>query len=363
MRRRGTVALTVIGTAVVVLGVILAAYAISRSPRDALPEGSRGPVVPAPAGDVAGYTLPSDRSAAQIGDDLEELGVIRSGEQFRLLVSLMGVEKKLSAGDYSLPRGISAVTAIQAITVKDSVPTRRVTFPEGIRIEEMAVIAEAAGFGTREEFLQAAAAAKLPADLLDGFPEGESLQGYLFPDTYILPIGSTPANLVDLMIKTFARRFTPEMRSAAAARGLSIHRIVTMAAIVEREAVLEAERPLIAGVFYNRLAAGDILGADPTTQFALTVTDPTSVAVNGWWKKELTQVDLDTNSPYNTRRVAGLPPGPITNPGLASLEAALNPTETTLYFFVADAKKADGSHRFAETQAEHDRNIAEVGQP
>ena len=164
------------------------------------------------------------------------------------------------------------------------------------------------------------------------------------------------------MVETFLDRFTPEMRAAAAAKGLRLHEAVTLASIVEREAVLPQERPLIAGVFLNRIEAGDIIGADPTTQFVAAL-DPASVAQFGWWKRELTQEELDNPSPYNTREVAGIPPGPITNPGEASLAAVANAEDTEYYYFVADAKANDGSHRFAVPAAEPDQNIALYGSP
>jgi UPF0755 protein len=137
--------------------------------------------------------------------------------------------------------------------------------------------------------------------------------------------------------------------------------VLTLAAIVEREAVLPEERPLIAGVFFNRLRAGDLIGADPTVQFAASL-DPESVALYGYWKKALTILDLENPSPYNTRLFAGMPPGPITNPSLASIEAVAYPEDTDYYYFVANAVAADGSHKFAVTEAEHIRNIAEYGE-
>ena len=240
--------------------------------------------------------------------------------------------------------------------------TLRVTFPEGIRTEEMAVRAQEAGFGLSEEFMDAVNRAELPESLRGAVPEDQGFQGYLFPDTYILPVGSTMDDLVALMLETFDERFTPELRAAAEAKGLSVHAAVTLASIIEREAVIADERPVMAGVFLNRLAASDALGADPTVQFALTF-DPASVAEFGYWKRELTLEDLDVDSPYNTRKVPGMPPGPITNPGLASLEAVANPATTDFYYFVADAKKADGSHVFAVTLDEHLANQALYGAP
>lgn len=355
--------LGIVATAAVVLVVLAASYLVARTP-DELLGGQIVAVPTAPSSSAAvPYTLKSGASAKQVGAELEGLGIIPSAGQFELLVTLMGVQDKLSAGDYLLGRDSSALKVVNQITVKAAVPVLKVTFPEGIRIEEMAAIAEKAGFGTQQQFLEAAATATLPPDLAATKPEGQGMQGYLFPDTYILPVGSTAADLVRLMVATLDKRFTPELRAAALAHGLNPHQTLTMAAIVEREAALAQERPLIAAVFYNRLDAGDKLGADPTTQFAATINNPAGVAKFGWWKKELSIDDLESRSPYNTRLAFGLPPGPITNPGLASIEAVANPEKTDYYYFVADAKKGDGSHVFAVTLADHERNVARVGAP
>jgi UPF0755 protein len=222
--------------------------------------------------------------------------------------------------------------------------------------------AEAAGIGTKASFLAAAAAAELPADFAADKPPGSDMQGYLFPDTYIFPIGVTSAMLVQEMVATLDRRFTPDLRAAVRAHGLNLHQALTLASIVEREAVLETDRPLIASVFYNRLGDGVKLDADPTTQFAAAL-DPLSVLEYGYWKKDLTRADLENPSPYNTYLHAGLPPGPIANPSLASIQAVANPATTRYFYFVADAKKADGSHVFAETLDQHNANVARVGSP
>lgn len=351
-----------VGVGVTILVVLLASMFIARTPGAQLGED----LVPSPEiatdrGQVE-YTLPEGRGAGGIGDDLESLGVLKSGQQFEFLVSLMGLESNLSAGDYVLKRNSSALSVVSALTVHESAQVLRVTFPEGIRFEEMAIIAERAGFGTEQEFLEAVGAALPPPAFLEAFPLGANLQGYLFPDTYFMPVGSTPAQLVAYMLRTLEERFTPELRSAAAARGLNTHQALTLASIVEREAVLEEERPLIAGVFYNRLEAGDTLGADPTVQYALSLV-PGSVEEFGYWKKEITLEDLKIESPYNTREVPGMPPGPIANPGLKSIEAVANPEDTEFYYFVADAVAGDGSHRFAVTFEEHQANAARYGSP
>lgn len=354
-------ALTLAATALITALILAAVYFVARTPQDVVD----GPPVQAPAPSATGtvvYTVPGDASASRIGDDLEALGIVRSGRQFALLVRLMGLQGRLTAGEHEFEKGRSTLAAIEVVTSQEIVPTLRVTLPEGLRFEEMADLVDASGIATRREFLDAVAAARLPAELGDtGRPEGQSLQGYLFPDTYIVPVGTTASELVQLMLRTFVRRFTPELRASVQARGLTIHQAVTLASIIEREAQVAAERPLMAAVFYNRIAAGDLLGADPTVQFAVTIADATSIARFGYWKKTLTKEDLDVNSQYNTRKFAGIPPGPITNPGLASLEAVAKPAVSNAYYFVADARANDGSHVFAETLEQHEANQARVG--
>lgn len=362
MNSRAISPLAIVGHLVTVVAVLAASYYIAKTPGAQLGDDLVKMVAPAQDRAQVGYTLPDGRGAGDIGEDLERLGVIKSGEQFEFLVSLMGLQSRLSTGDYLLKKNSSALTIVSELTVREAVPVLKVTFPEGIRIEEMAIIAETAGFGTREEFMAATLTASLPPAFVEAFPEGATLQGYLFPDTYILPVGSTPEELIAYMLRTLEERFSPDLRAGAMARGLNTHQALTLAAVVEREAVLAEERPRIAGVFYNRLANDDALGADPTVQYAVSLV-PGSVEEFGYWKKEITAVDLEIESAYNTRKFAGLPPGPIANPGRASIEAVANPEATDFYYFVADAKADDGSHRFAVTFAEHERNIALYGSP
>lgn len=346
--------------------VVIAAGLMARTPDAVLGSGVESVVVPGATEAQIPYQVPEGANAAIIAADLETLGVIRSARQFESLARLMGVHNLLSAGDHLFRPGMSTPTVIRQLLVPDAVPVRSVTFPEGIRIEEMAIRAEDAGFGTRDEFLAAAQAAVLPpgiaASLPDPgtLPDGQRLQGYLFPDTYILPESASMADLIALMISTLNDRITVEIRVAIEAQGLTIHEALTLASIVEREAVIEEERPLIAGVFFNRILASDLIGADPTVQYAVSL-DPASVQEFGYWKRELTQVDLQTQSPYNTRLVPGIPPGPITNPGLDAIEAVAFPADTDYYYFVANAVTADGRHEFAVTEAEHIANIAQYG--
>ncbi len=362
MNGRAVTPIGAAGIGFTVLVVLLASFFVARTPSAILGNDLVKPATPSTEHQEVGYTLPSGRSAGDIGKDLQKLDVLKSGQQFEFMVALMGVEKQLASGDYLLKKNSSVLSVINELTVRDQVPVLKVTFPEGIRIEEMAVIAEKAGFGTRDEFLAAVARAELPPGFVESHPEGAGLEGYLFPDTYIMRVGSTPDELIAYMLDTLEERFSPELRTAAQSHGLNPHQALTLASVVEREAVIASERPLIAGVFYNRLAAGDALGADPTVQYAVSLV-PGSVAQFGIWKKELTAEDLQIDSPYNTRKFPGLPPGPIANPGLASIEAVARPETTRMYYFVADAKADDGSHRFAETLDEHTRNIQQYGAP
>lgn len=350
------------GIGLTVFVILLASYFVARTPSAVIGNDLVKSATPATEHLEVGYTLPSGRSAGQVGSDLQKLGVIKSGTQFEFLVGLMGVQSKLGSGDYLLKTNSSALTVVNDLTVREQVPVLKVTFPEGIRVEEMAVIAEKAGFGSRDEFMVAVGRAVPPPGFVESHPEGAGIEGYLFPDTYIMRVGSTPDELIAYMLDTLQQRFTPELRTAAQSHGLNPHQALTLASIVEREAVIPKERPLIAGVFYNRLAAGDALGADPTVQYAVSLL-PGAVEKAGYWKKELTAEDLQIDSPYNTRKLPGLPPGPIANPGLASIEAVAHPETTKMYYFVADAKADDGSHVFAETLAEHERNIQQYGAP
>ncbi|MDZ7728242.1 MAG: endolytic transglycosylase MltG [Dehalococcoidia bacterium] len=346
--------------------VVIATALVARTPGAVLPSSVPTAEVPEPGETTIPYEVTEGAGASDIGDDLETLGVIRSSRQFAVLIRLLGVGDELSAGEHLLSPGMSTPAVVQRLLVPEEVPVRRVTFPEGIRIEEMAAIAAEAGFGSEEEFLAAVDNAVLPSGLAENLPpegtlpEGQRLQGYLFPDTYILPESAPMEDLVARMIDNMDERFTQELRDAAASEGLNTHEALTLASIVEREAVLDEERPVIAGVFYNRIRANDLIGADPTVQFAISL-EPGNVDEHGYWKEGLTVEDLDNPSPYNTRRNPGIPPGPIANPGLASIEAVAFPEATDYYYFVANAVEGDGSHVFAETESEHLSNIAQYG--
>jgi UPF0755 protein len=218
-----------------------------------------------------------------------------------------------------------------------------VTFREGLTIRQMAQIFQERRFGTAQEFITAASR----ADRIRSIdPSARDLEGYLFPDTYTLPRRATAEQLVERMVARFEAALSPEVREQAAARGLTVRQLVTLASLVEKETARREERPLVSAVYSNRLRIGMGLQCDPTVIYALERA--------GRFDGNLTRDDLRFDSPYNTYRYAGLPPGPIAAPGKASLEAAANPADVPYIYFVS---RNDGSHAFASTLEEHNRNV------
>ena len=307
--------------------------------------------VPASGGAPQIFSVREGEGAVEIGKRLEEQGLIRSASLFRLLAAYYGVSGSLKAGEYELQRDMTTTQIINRLH-RGLVKTEMVTIPEGWRLEQMAEALAKKGIFEGEEFLAACQWASFDYGFLAERPLGATLEGYLFPDTYFVSTKMDAQSFVGRMVQTFDQRFTAAMRQQAAGRGMTIHQVVTLASIVEREAVRPDERPLIAGVFLNRLLLGMPLDADPTVQYALA-NDLTSKADYGYWK-ELSAEDLAVDSPYNTYRYLGLPPGPICSPGLASIEAVLDPEITDYLYFVA---REDESHAFAATLEEHIQNV------
>jgi UPF0755 protein len=293
-------------------------------------------------------------SAATIGRKLEQSGVIDSARLFRVLASLMGVGAKLEAGDYEFHKGESAAVAVQRIS-QGITASRIVTIPEGLRAEEIGALLERTGVVSAQDFRNTLAE-QYTASFLEALPPGSGLEGFLFPATYGLPAQIAPHQVVQQLVAAFDERYRAQIQPLLASSNLSLLDAVTLASIVEREARLPEERPIIASVFLNRLAAGMALQADPTIQYALG-SDPASAARFGYWKRDLTLADLAIDSPYNTYVHAGLPPGPIANPGLDSILAVLKPAQTDYLYFVA---RPDGSHAFAATLEEHLNNICQI---
>jgi len=349
---------------IVALGGILAVLAMvgiavwqMRETPDDLLKGEPPPVGRSPVSRQSVLvTVLEGESVRDVGDRLEKEGVISSAILFRIMVALEGYEGQMVAGDYEFEKGMPTVQVIERLHKGVTSPLV-VTVREGVRAEEIADLMQSEGVVSREAFLEAIQGSYDFA-FLRNKPLSANLEGYLFPDTYFFGRMTTVEDAVKQMLENFDKKFSQELRDEASNAGLSVHSVVTLASIVEREAQVPEERPIIAGVFLRRLRFGIPLEADPTVQYALG-NDPASVAEYGYWKKELTQDDLQVDSPYNTYRRMGLPPAPIANPGLDSIVAVVRPAQTTYLYFVA---KPDGSHTFAETLEEHLRNIELYGQ-
>lgn len=278
-------------------------------------------------------------SALRIGQQLEQAGVVRSQFAFDLMRWLR--RGRLKAGEYRFEHP-ATLMEVYARIARGDVYTKAVTVPEGASIFDIAARLEQAGFGTRQEFLaEQARQTKLVADL---DPGAQSLEGYLFPDTYRFARKTTAAQICTTMV----RRFHQE----AAQLGLkeNVHEVVTMASLVERETAVDTERPLVASVFENRLAQHMPLMTDPSVIYGLKV--------EGLWRGAIYQSDLKLNTPYNTYLHAGLPPGPIANPGLHSLRAAMAPAHSDYLYFVAAGDDPQGHSLFSSTLEQHARDVA-----
>ena len=308
------------------------------------------------AGPVAVEVVPGSGAEA-IATLLRARGVLTETGRFRTLLDYTGVGAQLRAGRYEFTTDMPAAEVIRKMRLG---LTREVVLvvPEGKRVEEVGELVIGLGVASTEEWEKALALPRLEP-LLRSRPEGADLTGYLFPATYPLSEDSTAASLVEAMVDAFGDAVSPAVRSQIEASSMTLHEVITLASIIEREALLADERPLIASVFLNRLEAGIALYADPTVQFAITEGIEERPA-GGWWKRELTIEDLAFDSSYNTYIVAGLPPGPIASPGLGAILAVLRPASTDYLYFVA---KGDGSHAFAETLAEHEANVERYIQP
>lgn len=280
-------------------------------------------------------------STGAIMKKLQSAGVLR--DDFVPLIYLKTIKRgaSLKAGVYEFRGAASPVDVLEKI-IRGEVLLKSVTIREGLDRFAVAALMVEAGFGTLAEWEKATSDPDLIHDL---DPDAESLEGYLFPDTYRLTPRTPVRGVVQTMVANFRRHFGEEL--AFIQNGLSVHQTVTLASIVETEAQLDKERPMIASVYLNRHKKGMMLQADPTVIYALKLAHR--------WNGNITRADLQTDSPYNTYAKRGFPPGPIANPGIASLRAASSPADTPYLYFVS---KNDGSHVFASTLAEHNQNVA-----
>jgi len=289
-------------------------------------------------------TIPHGASRRTAGRLLEEAGVLRSGLAFEIYAR-RHPKRTLVAGDYFFDHPVSGKDVFWKLA-DGEVFVQPFTVKEGETIFDIAHDLEAAKYMTAEAFLKAA---QDPSPIKDLFPDARSLEGFLYPATYNLPHHATAVDLTGMMVKKFREavtRLAPNgLKNAEGAESLGS--VVTMASLVERETPKPGERPVVAGVFTNRLEKNMPLQCDPTVIYALQL--------DGNYRGTLTSRDLRMDSPYNTYVYKGLPPGPIGNPGEVALEAALHPAQTTYLYFVANTQ---GGHFFSSTLAEHNKNVA-----
>lgn len=297
------------------------------------------------------FTVNQGETLDSIGERLESQGLIRDKNLFRVFARVNELDRKVQAGNFTLRRNMSIAQITQSLQ-RASTKEVTVTIPEGKRIEEVAELLEEQLKASGQqfdggEFLRAARRTNYDYPFLRDLPEGASLEGYLFPDTYRLPENPAPLDVLLKMLDNFGEKAAP-LLDQARQQGRSPREVMTLASIVEREAVNPAERPTIASVYLNRLKIGMPLQADPTTQYALGY-DPNT---KKWWR-EITQEDYKFVDPagYNTYVNPALPPGPIANPGLSSIQAAINPEQTNFTFFLAC--QGQRSHQFSVTYEEH----------
>lgn len=290
-------------------------------------------------------------STGSIVSRLEREGIVSSALPLRIYLRLTGKGRNFKAGDYVFKSPISPLEVV-AHLVRGEVATSSFTVPEGYNQFDIAEII--AGLGgmkqappeNEEEVLKLFRNVSLISDL---DPDATTLEGYLFPDTYEYSATTSREQIVDAMVKRFRRVYTPQMQQRASGLGMTTRQAMTLASLIEKEAKVDSERELISSVFHRRLKLGVQLACDPTVIYAALLA--------GRYRGKIYQSDLDRDSPYNTYKYAGLPPGPIASPGRRSIEAALNPAQTDYLYFVVDAVKKDGSHKFSATSTEHERAV------
>jgi len=283
------------------------------------------------------FTIAAGEGSTELAAALKDAGLIRSRLVFEAYVNLTGLRSKLQAGTYSLSSSSSTPDIAKAIA-GGQVASQKITIPEGYTIAQITKLVSDYGIDSTD--FAAAVKDAHSQGFLTGRPAGVNLEGYLFPDSYEVTPDITAADLVNTMLDDFGRRVAPTYGSAFAADGLTLHQGVTLASIVEKEVSKAADRPIVAQIFIKRLTEGVSLGSDVTVQYAADLLGR--------------PFNINLDSPYNTRLHTGLPPGPICNPGVDSLDAVAHPANTDYLYFLAGK---DGKTHFAKTYAEHQRNI------
>ena len=326
-------------------GVVRAAAWMGGSVREALESRDEEDVIEVVPGNEVSIEIPAGSTAEDIGELLVEAGVIGSSRQFESAVETAGVANSLKAGSFDLVTGMNPDAVINTLIAGPTVRVYKVTIPEGLRVTEiLELLAEESGI-ERGEFEEALFSGQVTTTLhtIPAEPTFADWEGLLFPDTYEFSEQSSASDILNRLARTMQVRMESVDWTAFEEAGFSRHEGIIIASLIESEVQVAEERPLVSSVIRNRLEIGEILGIDASTLYAQGI-------------RAASEINVDFDSPYNTRRYGGIPPGPISAPGLASLEATANPADSDfLYYVLADA---DGTHVFAETLEEHNANVA-----
>ena len=277
---------------------------------------------------------------SQVADDLARLRIVRSATALRFWARITGADRQVGWGDYLFQPPLTPRAVVERLA-RPPDPIGLVTIPEGLTVDEVLTVLVAHGRGPRERF---ELLLRDPEFLRrEGVPVTNA-EGYLFPETYLLPSTISPERILHEMLARSRKELDPPLVARAAARGLTPHQVVTLASLIEEETRLAEEQRLVSAVFHNRLRLGMRLQSDPTVLYGRPSGD-----------REITRADLERPTPYNTYVIAGLPPGPISNPGHGALQAAVDPADSNALYFVA---RGDGSHEFTGTLADHNAAVA-----
>jgi len=316
------------------------------------------PAAPGYDGPAQTFVIERGETLWSVSLRLTNAGLISDATVFRRVVQSEGLDRQIEAGAYALRPSMTMDEIMREFQV-GRVPDVVVTIPEGWRAEQVAQrLAKMGVVRSEREFLDAVSTVELRYTAMQGMPDGApgGLEGYLYPETYKFDTGSLPEEVVTRMVSLLVSQVTNEMADEAVKRGLTMYHVVTLASIVEREAVLDVERPIIASVYLNRIEQGMPLQADPTVQYAKgCVTGEDEAGELKCWEPMVQEEAITVESPYNTFLHAGLPPGPICSPRIASIEAVLEPADTDYLFFYSK-RDGSGEHVFARTYEEHLRN-------
>ena len=286
-------------------------------------------------------------TSGEIADTLADKRLIRNRTAFLFAAKSAGLDKSLQAGEYFLSRSMNAKQIIEVVA-KGVTADIQITIPEGFTVEQIGSLLEEKKVARKDRFL-ALARDYAPFDTAESRPGVKyRAEGFLFPDTYRINRGASEEEILKTLSDEFSRKVGAEINAQAKAAGMSTYEVIVLASLIEREVQLAKERPMVARVFLNRIKLGMPLQSCATIQYIL-----------GYAKEELTIADTQLPSPYNTYLNYGMPPGPVANPGLPSIKAALNPVEGDWLYFVVDGKT--GGHRFSRTLAEHEAAIGQIG--